>query len=363
MARQIKVQDAQELLEVTFALAEEAARENAEVTFSEDVILATDRLFSSVTQAYREALIGCAVARVIDPEIDIHLPATEDGDKAFSGRSLADNVITPFMRGRSVPVSVSPYLSSLRGGAKFVEGGEPRIQRDKEGFAALVSLVDFLANHDQEVARSYLIYLLRRFISLRDQNNIALKKIAKPSLEQFARLVEGLLSTKSGGRFPMLLAVATFQTLNECHSLGWEIEWQGINVADKASGAVGDITIKKDGEVVLGVEVTERPVDGGRVTWIFNQKVSPVGLDDYLFLTTVQPDPTALTVARSYTAVGHEMNFVILDTWIVNILSVLGGCRPVFQAKVLDLLNSKETPSELKVAWNNQMDLAIGIGL
>ena len=67
---------------------------------------------------------------------------TESGDNAFSGRSLADNAVTPFLRDRAIPISASPYLSSLRGGAKFVKDGAPRIQRDKEGFDALVTVID-----------------------------------------------------------------------------------------------------------------------------------------------------------------------------------------------------------------------------
>src|SRR5260370_7981137 len=118
-----------------------------------------------------------------------------------------------------------------------------------------------------------------------------------------------MLTVKSGGRIPALLAPAMFQTISECHALGWEVEFQGINVADKASGAVGDITIRKHGMLVLGVEVTERPIDQARVTATFDQKVSPSGLADYLFITTVKPEYDALPAPRSYTGLGHDMNF------------------------------------------------------
>src|SRR5579863_7475365 len=108
-----------------------------------------------------------------------------------------------------------------------------------------------------------------------------------------SHLIKGMLTVKSGGRIPAMLATAMFQTISECHSLRWEIEFQGINVADKASGAVGDITIRKDGALVLGVEVTERPIDQARVTLTFNQKVSPGGLADHLFITTAEPEEGA----------------------------------------------------------------------
>lgn len=362
MAHQIKPDDALAVLGELFPLAEDDFRDDAAVIVPEPTVVAIERLFSSVTQAYREALVGCAVARIINQDIDIRLPATESGDDAFSGRSLADNAVTPFMRDRAIPISASPYLSSLRGGAKFIQGGAPRIQRDQEGFDALVSVVDYLRGLDASAAKGFLRYLLRRFVQLRETGNIALKKIAKPNLEQLGSLITGLLTVKSGGRIPALLATAMFQTISECHALGWEVEFQGINVADKASGAVGDITISKGGAVILGVEVTERPIDQARVTLTFNQKVSPSGLADYLFITTAKPDDGALAAARSYTGVGHEMNFVPLTAWLVHNLSTVGpACRALFQAKIIELLTAQGVPAEIRVAWNDKMDEAIGL--
>lgn len=127
MARQIKQADAEAILNEAFALSEQNYRDGKLPKIPNGIEIITGILFVSDTQAYREALVGCAVARIVDPQIDIRYPTTETDANAFSGRSLADNVITPFMRGKSIPISASPYLSSLRGGAKFVEGGAPRI--------------------------------------------------------------------------------------------------------------------------------------------------------------------------------------------------------------------------------------------
>lgn len=362
MARSIKPEAAKALLAELFSQAEEDYRSGASLEIPEQVCSAIERLFASETQAYREALAGCAVARILDPEIDVRLPATDDGATAFSGRSLADHAITPFLRARAIPISASPYLSALRGGARFVAGGEPRIQRDKPGFDALVAAVAYLHSLGHEKANTFLRYLLRRFIQLRESVNIALKRIARPNLRQLNSLINGLLAVKSGGRFPAFLATAMFQTLSECHNLGWTVEFQGINVADKASGAVGDIAIHKDGLIILGIEVTERPIDKGRVTLTFNQKMQPGGLVDYLFVTTARPEADALAAARSYTEVGHEMNFVQLAEWLTNNLATIGpACRALFQTKIIGLVGSAGVSAGLKVAWNEKMDLAIGV--
>ncbi len=364
MPHKIKTSEALAVLDQAFALAEDDFREGIAVSVPAATIAATGRLFSSITQAYREALVGCAVARIINKDIDIRLPATDSGNNAFSGRSLGENAVAPFLRDRAIPIlASSPYLSALRGGARFMKDGEPRIQSDQGGFDALVAVVDYLRELDDGLAREYLRYLLRRFIELRESGNIPLKKIAKPNLQQLGRLIDGMLTVKSGGRIPAMLATAMFQTIGECHALGWHVEFQGINVADKASGAVGDISIRKSGILILGVEVTERPINQTRVTSTFEDKVSPSGLADYLFITTVKPDDGALAAARSYTGVGHEMNFVILSNWLHDNLSVVGpACRSLFQSRMIDLLGTGGIPAELKVAWNARMDQVLGIG-
>lgn len=116
--RPVDTEIAQTLLLETFELAEADHRDGVQVTIPPAIIEATEKLFLSETQAYRDALPSCAIARIIDPEIDIRLPATAYGENAFSGRSLSEKVVTPFLRDRSVPTSASPFLSAVRGGGQ-----------------------------------------------------------------------------------------------------------------------------------------------------------------------------------------------------------------------------------------------------
>lgn len=359
MAYSVDSNEAREFLQEALDAAETAYQSGAPPSVSDDLAADIERLFTSSTQAYREALVGCVIARHVDGRINIRHPATETSDDAFSGRSLADQIVTPYLQDRGFPVSRSPYLSCLRGGARFEPNRAPRIQRDAGGFAALVSAVEHVAEAPPEEAIKCLIFLLYRFVVLREQAQIELRRIARPNLHQLTKLIAGLLSVRSGGRFSALLATAMFQTISDCHGLEWEVEFQGINVADAASGAVGDITVKKQGVIVLGVEVTERTIDRGRVAATFERKVAPNGLEDYLFITTTQPETDALTAAHNYTGVGHEMNFVQLQAWLTNNLATVGPqCRAIFQAKILDLLVTQN--ADLKVAWNDKMDAAIG---
>lgn len=356
MGRVINYADARALLAEIFTQAEAHFRDNIAVEISSGIVEATERLFASSTQAYREALVGCALARILDPAIDIHLPYMNQGENAFNGRTLDEKVVNPFLQEKAVPCSKAPYLSALRRNIRF-EVETAKGLRDKEAFYAMLRFIDELMTANQETAKSYLLFLMRAFVRLRDSSNIPLRKIARLSLDQFGALTDGLLSTPSGGLMPVLLAVAMFQTIKDCYGLNWEIQWQGINVADSASGAGGDITVLREGEIVLVVEVTERPIQRERVVSTFNTKISPNGLDDYLFFYSANaPTADARRAAQKYFAQGHDINFVPVRDWIVTTMTTIGPkCRTMFTSNVLSLFAAKGVPAAIKQTWNDQV--------
>jgi SacI restriction endonuclease len=278
MARPINYETAGALLDEIFAEAEAAfpkmpslstiirtiiLEENAGsamVTPPGAVAIATDRLMSSRTQAYREVLIGCALARLLDPEINIRRPYANQGDAAYNGRTLDEQVINPFLHDHEIPSSRGPFLSVFRLSVSFNAETRDGV-RDKAGFDALLICIEHLRAADAATARGYLLFLLVAFVTLRNAANITLLHVQRLSLDQYESLISELLQVSSGGRMPVLLAVAMFQTIVECFALNWSVEWQGINVADRASDVGGDITVKQNDEILLSVEVTERPID------------------------------------------------------------------------------------------------------
>jgi hypothetical protein len=181
-------------------------------------------------------------------------------------------------------------------------------------------------------------------------------------VEQYEALIDRLLSLPSGGLMPVLVAVAMFKTIQRCFELPWKIEWQGINVADKATGVGGDITVQRDGTLVLAVEVTEREIDQNRVVSTFNTKISLHGIDDYLFFFTAKPPtPETRQSARQYFAQGHEINFVPVKDWIITTLTTIGPrCRAMFTEALTELIGSREVPAALKVGWNEQLKIVLG---
>jgi hypothetical protein len=355
MGRPLDYDNARDVLAEEYALAEDAFREEQRIDVPEEIVESTNRIFASRTQAYREALIGCALAKVLDPEIDIRLPYMKQGDDAFNGRTLDQRVVNPFLRDRAIPCSTGPYLSSIRRSVRFVP--ETLGQRDQHAYDMLLVFLSELETADSDTARQYLRYLLVAFVNLREASNIALANVHRLSLEQYETLMAGLLPVPSGGWLPVLLAVATFQAFNECFGLNWRIEWQGINVADRAHGVGGDITVYRNEQVMFSVEVTEREIGRERVVSTFATKISPGGIDDYIFFfTATEPTGEARQSARQYFAQGHEINFIRIEDWIITVLGTIGPrCRRLFTERFRELLGTRGVPAALKVAWNEQV--------
>ena len=341
-------------LERLFAVAEEIFRQSPELRGPAPAVQAVDVLFKSSVQSYREALLGCCLARIMDDSIDIRRPYVGQGAGAYSGRTLDERVVNPFLQDKEIPASKGPFLASFRRNVDFTEKTREGL-RDHTGYDAMLRYIELLSAADTDHAkRDLAILMLCGFIALRDASDVKPARIARLSLEQQCRLVEELLDTPSGGQLPVLLAVALLQTLDKCYALGWKIEWQEINVADRAKAAGGDITIIKDGETHLAIEVTERSVERSRVVSIFNTKISRNSIRDYLFLITKEPQPDAKQAAGRYFGQGHDVSFLDIKTWIIHILGTIGtDCRQLFTREFLDLLDRRSVPAALKVRWNS----------
>jgi len=192
---------------------------------------------------------------------------------------------------------------------------------------------------------------------MRDAAAITLARIRRLSLEQYEQLIDALIDEPSGGLIPVLLSVAMFKTIKKCFDLDWNIDWQGINVADRATGVGGDITVKRGEELLLAVEITERPIDRTQLVSTFNTKISPHAIDDYIFFfTSTIPDDEARAAARQYFAQGHDISFLPIKDWLINSFGTIGAkCRSIFTNEFLDLLGDRDVPAALKVAWNDKV--------
>ena len=302
------------------------------------------------------------LARIQGKSLNIRLPYINQGARAYNGRTLDERAVNPFFHENRIPSSRGPYLSTFRRSVRFDVGTRGGL-RDKGEYDALLKLVSYLeATNDDRALFSFLDYLLFKFVKLRESSAVSLSRLQRISLDQYERLISGLLGTPSGGRFPVLLVVATFRTIKNFFNLDWAIEHQEINVADTAAGAGGDITIRRAGEVLMAAEVTERPVDRTRVVATFNTKIAPHGIEDYLFFVKVSGvSEDARRQAHQYFSQGHEVSFLEIKDWILMSVATVGAKgRAIFNRVLLELLDDPELPRSLKMAWNAQIEGIIG---
>ncbi|HHX43156.1 MAG TPA: restriction endonuclease, SacI family [Chloroflexi bacterium] len=357
----VDYEKAHEVLKTLFADAEAIFLKGTVPDVGETIRKAYDIVFASRTQAYREALLGCTLARLLDPTINVRLPYVDQGPDAFSGRSLDERVVNPFLQDRRIPSSRGPYLSCFRRSVRF-DKNTRRGLRDKQGYDAFLEALSYLEEADSAEVREFLLYQLYKFVELREEANIPLSRLQRISLEQYDRLITILLETPSGGLFPVLLSVAMFRTIKAHFGLDWDVSWQGINVADAASGAGGDITVVSGDAVILAVEVTERPVGRERVVATFNTKIGPASIEDYLFLLgRAEATPEAKRQAQQYFAQGHEVNFIGVKDWVLMLLATMGiRGRKTFNAELMALLDGAGIPKALRVSWNDSVNSLMG---
>ena len=360
MGRNLDYDAARQLLEEQFALAEDDYQLNRPATVPESMASSVETLFQSQTQAFREALIGCCIARILDSGIDIRFPYMGQDDNAYNGRTLDERVINPFLHERSIPCSKAPFLSVFRRSVRFVPETREGV-RDKRAFDEMLRVVEALRAENDDEANAIFKFVLYKFVELREQSDIIVKRIRRLSMEQQKELIENLLSTPSGGLLPVLIAVATFKSISDAYDLDWQVDRQGINVADAAKGAAGDITVTKEEDVLFSIEVTERPVDRDRVRSTFVTKMSPNNVEDYLFLLAGgEATEAAKVLARSYFSQGHEINFMSLGEWIGAVLALLRAPgRMRFNENVVELLRQRDIPASVKLAWNDCVEAVV----
>jgi hypothetical protein len=341
-------------LEAIFSSVEEHPESSSNIRLDSAVKKDVDILFKSSTQAFREVLTGCLLARLQNKGIDVHLPYINQGKRAFNGRTLDERAVNPFLHDKHIPSSRGPYLGVFRRSVRFRRATATGI-RDKRGFAALLRILDCLQElKDNDSIRQFLKYVLWKFAELRESASVPVSRLRRISLDQCEALISSLLSRPSGGRFPVVLVLSAFTTIKEHYGLQWQISSQEINVADASSGAGGDVTIAEGEQVLLAAEITERPVDRSKVVATFNTKIAPTGIDDYLFLlkdAAVSDD--VRDQARQYFAQGHDVNFLAIKEWILMTLATLGRKgRERFLNELALRVDEEKMPRAVKVHWN-----------
>lgn len=306
---QLDHEAAKDILEATFTYVEQQVSEGRIPIAGAKLAAAADVIFSSKTSAYRETLLGCILARLTDGSVNVRTPYANQAADAFSGRAPDERVVNPFLQSKRIPCSKGPYLSVFRRNVRFDRETRKGVM-DKSAYDAFDSFLSGIEEtRGDEVMRGVLAFALYRFLLLREESFVEVTNLTRISLTQYELLLSDMIATPSGGRIPVILVLATFRMLS-------------------------------------------------RVQSTFRTKISPLGIEDYLFFVDLQKvDSQAKKQAHNYFAQGHEVNFLDFKNWILMTLATVGGRgRALFNSHLISQLTTPSVPKAVKLAWNNALE-------
>jgi SacI restriction endonuclease len=341
-------------------LFEEGARPGVEQLFSE----AAERVFSSKTASWREVLLGCVLARTVNASVNVRKPYVDPDDSlSFSGRTLDERVVNPYLVAQQIPATKGPYLATVRRSVPLTTETKRGV-KDETAYEALMEALSAVERASADECRQLLRHLMWSFFDLRAKHGIQLDRVERLNLDQTLRLAQDLLNVKSGGFAALHVAASAFFAVNVAWDLGWVVDVQGINVADTASGRSGDITLRKSGEILLVVEVTERALDQQRVTATFRSKIAEQRIRDYVFLIPkVAVTSGVRDLLNRLFAQGHSVEVVDMEIWLEGVLVTIGETgRRLFAEEMRKSFMGPGTPTNLKQAWNRILGEVTEVG-
>ena len=273
-----------------------------------------DRLVNSRLVSIRYAILTQLLGKIADPSRSLmafQLGEQEAG--AWDARSFCTAVVVPWVADNHdvLGTSPDPYVNNpLR---------RPRLVRDAPNIAygaEWAALYDFFAPLEdarrKELKAAFkrcLASVARRLAGQAFKYQIPVRV----SLHDLCTTLVAFLSEPSGGHRALAVAAALMRVLGEGFSIFARVEAQGLNEADAAAGAPGDVMCyDEDDHMVLAVEVKDRGLTLADVRSSTRKaREADAALTNLLFAVPDVKEPEALTAALSEWAAG--LNVYVVD--------------------------------------------------
>ena len=322
-----------------------------------------DRLTHSPVKSIRYAIMTQLLGKIADPARHLLALQQKDGGQgSWDARSFAKKVIVPWEADNHgvLGSSAEPYASKpLR--RTRLDRSMDNVRNPDEWEA----LVDFLEPLNSAPSESVCDAFQRVLASL--ARMLAAQQITYPipqriSLQQLMEMLSAFLGTSSGGLRPLAVATALFKIIAHGFSLFDEVQSQGVNEADAASGMPGDITCRKAGELCLVIEVKDQDLTlSDAQSSTRKAKESDTGLTELLFAVpgTRQADADDIQeLFRRNFAAGLNIYTIRIQSLVYHVLVLLKEeWRVQFVREIgIELDSRQEQPS--RKAWH---DLLLGL--
>ena len=312
-----------------------------------------DRFVGSSVVSIRYAFFTQLLGKFADADRDLlclqrgsQEAALADG--RWDPRSFCTQVVVPWVRRNHnvLGTSPDPYVNNPLRRSRLDEGMESL--RNRGEWEALVA---FLSELQSDGRRSRVEATLERCLKsiarrLRAQS-VTYPVPHRISLSQLRDLLDRYLEVSDGGLRPLIVATALMRTLGEAFSIFTRVESQGLNEADAASGAPGDVLcFGTDEELVLAVEVK-----GHELTYVelgsTILKARSTGVENILFAAPgiASADREAIdTRIEAEFALGSNVHQISINDLVRATFGLLGeGWRVQFIREICEELDARST--------------------
>ena len=219
-----------------------------------------DRFINSSTNSIRYAAFTQLLGKHADPTRDLlclQRGGRDEQEGRWDPRGFCTRVVVPWMQRHQdvLGTSTDPYVNNPLRRPRLDEG-LASLQRPDEWGELVGFLSDLQSKSDPTLTEEAVVRCLKSIARRLQEQTVTYQIPIRIGLDHLCMILEEYLKTSSGGLRPQIITAALMRTIGEAFSLFSEVESQGINEADTASGVPGDVMCYGgDGELALAVEV------------------------------------------------------------------------------------------------------------
>lgn len=279
------------------------------------------------TKSGIRAILACALAKVLNPSIDIRKPYTEIGsDDSYSGRTVDEAHIEPFVMERDLPANqTTAWLTpAFRTNSDPLTPGTKLVGTPAKLYKTVIDLLNDV-HQGRITAEDTLAAMFREMLLLKAKRDKRLSELLEEvgesdekiglSSEEIVDLIQQHLNSPKSSRLPVLVVAAAYQAAEQ--NLGESIkDLHSHNAPDAQTGALGDVEITLIGTdgVVTSYEMKAQEVKKGDITKSI-RKINNCDstIDNYIFITTKPVNPDVQNYAKSLYRDLGGVEIVILD--------------------------------------------------
>jgi DNA adenine methylase len=359
------------ILEDSLRKAKKSIRNNEEIT-TKEIQDRANYIVNCSTKSGIRAILACALAKEMDPSLDIRKPYTEIGTSdSYSGRTVDEDHVEPFVMEHDLPANqTTAWLTpAFRTNSAPLTPGTDLVGTPAKLYDTVIDLLDDVYEGRISAADT-LAAMFKEMLILKAKRDERLSELLEEvgesnekvalSSEEIVDLIRQHLDSPKSSRLPVLVVAAAYRAAEE--NLGETVkELHSHNAPDAQTGALGDVEITLQGSngVVTSYEMKAQEVNKEDIRKAI-KKINNFGenVDNYIFITTKDVDKEVQDYAKSLYRDLGGVEIVILDCigFIRHFLHLFHRLRVDFIDAYQDLLLEQpdaSVPQALKEIFLN----------